>query len=154
MIEGPNYRLQIRGTGDNTEILKYQEKDNRIEYIGPLSRHELTQLQKKATLLVNPVSPEQEFTRFFFPSKTMDYMASGTPTVMFKLDCLPVEYTNYLYFFKETAPESMSDTLKSICEKDSGELSSFGANASQFIKENKNPYKQVKKIILLFESLF
>lgn len=153
-IKDPNYKLQIRGTGDNTEVIDFQAKDLRIEYIGPLSKRELTQLQKNATLLVNPVSPEQEFTRYFFPSKTMDYLASGTPTVMFKLDCLPAEYYDYLYFFDNTSAESMAETMKKICSKSRSELNDFGANAANFIISQKTPQKQVKIIIELFKQLF
>lgn len=154
IIKDPNYRLQIRGTGDNTLILNYQEKDSRIEYIGPLSRHDLVQLQKDATLLVNPVTPDKEFTRYFFPSKTMDYLASGTPTVMFKLDCLPSEYDNYLFFFEDTSAVSMSETLKNICERDQKDLDDMGTKAAEFIRSQKNPQKQVEKIINLFSQLF
>lgn len=152
-IKDPNYRLQIRGTGDKTEVVEFQKRDSRIEYIGPLTKRELTQLQKSATLLVNPVLPEQEFTRYFFPSKTMDYLASGTPTVMFKLDCLPAEYNEYLFFFEDSAPESMSATLREICETEQSELNKFGARAANFIFTSKTPKKQVEKIVTLFKRI-
>lgn len=153
-INDPDYRLWIRGNGDNSSVLEKSQKDNRIKYIGPLSKRELISLQKKATILVNPVSPDKEFTRFFFPSKTMDYMASGTPTVMFKLECLPEEYYQYLYFFDKPTPESMAYTIKKICEKSEEERDTFGIKASRFIKAEKNAHKQVEKIKNLMEGLF
>lgn len=153
-IQDENYRLWIRGTGDNSLVLEKAKNDDRIEYIGPMSKSELNSLQKKATVLVNPVTPDREFTRFFFPSKTMDYMASGTPTVMFKLDCLPAEYDEYLFFFRDSNAISMAETLKDICEKDPDDLELFGKRASSFIFNNKTPKKQVAKILELFQALF
>ncbi len=153
-IKDANFRLWIRGTGDNTDILARAQKDPRIKYIGPLSKKELIELQMKATVLVNPVSPENEFTKYFFPSKTMDYLASGTPTVMFKLECLPGEYYEHLYFFDDTTATSMANTLISICSTKREELNVFGEKAATFIREEKNGYKQVKKIKEMFESLF
>lgn len=153
-IKNPEYRLWIRGTGDNTEILTRAQEDSRIKYIGPLSKKELIELQKQATLLVNPVSPENEFTKYFFPSKTMDYLASGTPTVMFKLECLPTEYNNYLFFFKEPTANSMAETIESICNSGKDNLNSFGKAASSFIRDEKNAFKQVEKIIDMFNGLF
>lgn len=154
LIKDPNYRLWIRGNGDNTTILEKIRNDNRIRYIGPLSRGELVELQKKATLLVNPVSPDQEFTRFFFPSKTLDYLASGTPTLMFDLECLPKDYHAFIYFFSNTNVDSMAETMRSLCEKDQKELDSFGFKASEFVKQEKNSFKQVAKIKELFDALF
>ena len=154
LINRQDYRLWIRGTGDNTSIIERSLVDPRIKYIGPLAKQDLLRLQKTATLLVNPVSPEQEFTNYFFPSKTMEYMASGTPTVMFKLNCLPSDYYQYLYFFEEPTPKSMAKTIMSICEKSDTELNDFGSRASSFIRENKNAYRQIKKIKTLFEGLF
>ena len=153
LIKSPDYRLWIRGNGDNSRILEKASADNRIKYIGPLSKEELVVLQKKATLLINPVPPEEEFTKYFFPSKTMDYLASGTPTVMFKLDCLPSDYYEHLFFFKEHTPQSMADTIESICNKNSVELDAFGENAVSFIKEKKNARMQVSKIVDLLRSI-
>lgn len=153
-IKDSNYRLWIRGTGDNSEVLARAQEDERIMYIGPLPKKELIELQKKATVLVNPVTPENEFTKYFFPSKTMDYLASGTPTIMFKLQCLPQEYYKYLYFFDEPLASSMATTIEMICNKSREELDSFGKEASLFIKKEKNASKQVEKIKTLFDSLF
>ena len=50
----------------------------------------------KATLLVNPRPTTEEFTIYSFPSKNMEYMASGTPLLTTKLPGMPEEYHQYV----------------------------------------------------------
>ena len=147
-IKDDDYRLWIRGNGETlAEVQERAKTDHRIVYFEQMSKEELLKLQRKATLLVNPVSPKQEFTRYFFPSKTMEYLASGTPTMMFNLDCLPKEYHEHLYFFENDTPESMSQRIQEVCSKSSDELKSFGEEASQFILNQKNAASQTGRVV-------
>nr|WP_320059180.1 glycosyltransferase [uncultured Bacteroides sp.] len=153
-INSNDYQLWIRGNGSTKDfILKKSKEDQRIKYFAQMSKNELNKLQKTATILVNPVPASSEFTQYFFPSKTMDYLASGTPVLMYELSCLPVEYKEYLYFFDSEEPQSMAKTIVNICSLSPDELRNKGEVASKFILNQKNPRVQVKKIINLIESL-
>lgn len=150
LIKDQDLRLWIRGSGSTeSKIREFILKDERISLIPQLSKKELLELEHKASLLVNPVSPRQEFTNYFFPSKTMDYLASGTPTMMHPLSCLPYEYKKYLYFFSGETPEQMAGDLMKFFSSPSGERALKGASASLFIQEEKTSKKQVKKILEL-----
>ena len=154
MIPNKEYRLWIRGNGACLDDVKSATKtDERIQYIEHLSKEDLLKLQKQATILINPVFSSQKFTRYFFPSKTMEYMASGTPTIMSKLDCLPKDYYPYLYFFDEESIEGIRDKIIEVCEKKQSELDEFGKRASEFIIKEKNEVKQSKKIVNLINSI-
>lgn len=154
LIESNDYRLWIRGNGEcKSMIMDAIKKDNRIEYFEPMSKEDLLKLQKRATVLINPVSSSQKFTRYFFPSKTMEYLASGTPTIMSKLDCLPEEYNNHIYFFEDESIDSIKNKIIEVCEKQQTELDSFGKSASDFIITEKNEKKQAKKIVDLINNL-
>lgn len=154
MIPNSEYRLWIRGNGACLNDVKLAaEKDSRIKYIEHLSKDDLLKLQKKATILVNPVFSSQTFTRYFFPSKTMEYLASGTPTIMSKLACLPEDYYPYLYFFDKESIEGIRDKIIEICEKPQLELDMFGKAASEFIIKEKNELKQSKKIVDLINRI-
>ena len=148
MIPNTDYRLWIRGNGTClNDVKEAAKKDSRIQYIEHLSKDELLKLQRRATVLINPVFPSQTFTRYFFPSKTMEYMASGTPTIMYKLDCLPKEYYPYLYFFEDESVGGIRDKILEICSKSQFELDTFGKAASEFIIKEKNELKQSKKVV-------
>lgn len=153
LIDDSNYRLWIRGNGDMFDIIKeHMSKDKRIVYFEPMSKRDLLVLQKKATILVNPVSDKQEFTKYFFPSKTMDYLASGTPTIMYPLKCLPEEYNNHLMFFKGISNTEMARDLMNACSLDSEALKAMGINAQCFILAEKNSKVQVRKIVELLQK--
>ena len=154
LISHPDYRLWIRGNGECKKmVLEAAKKDNRIVYFDSMSKKELLKLQKRATVLINPVFSSQTFTRYFFPSKTMEYLASGTPTIMSHLACLPQEYESHMFFFDDESVEGMKNKVMEVCEKPQAELDAFGKAASEFILNEKNEKKQAKKIVDLIKSL-
>ena len=94
----PDFCLQLCGCGELEEYIKRkQEDDKRIEYLGLVSRDKVLHLQSKASLLVNPRTPQGDFTKYSFPSKDIEYLASGTPALIYQLPGIPHEYYEYCY---------------------------------------------------------
>lgn len=153
-IDKSNYRLWIRGSGEMVaEIKERAKKDPRIIYFDPMSREELLKMERRATVMINPTPARLNFTKYFFPSKTMEYLASGTPTVMYRLGCMPKEYDDYVYYVDNEQVETLKNRLIEICEKPQKELDEFGAKARNFILTEKTPIIQCGKIIELLKSL-
>ncbi len=153
MTKNSNYRLIICGEGDTqNEILKMSKIDPRIIFKGILKREEILKMQKESHLLVNPRTPEGEFTKYSFPSKTMEYLASGTPTLLYKLSGIPEEYFNYCFSLEEQGIETLSHKIDEILNKSDEELTNIGKNARDFILEYKNPKNQCAKIINMILS--
>lgn len=154
IIKNSNYRLWLCGTGDAVPYInKAAAEDNRIEYKGVVGRTEIEAFMDKATLLVNPRHSDEEFTKYSFPSKTLDYMASGKPTLMSHLNCIPSDYDDYLNYFVSETKEGIAESIQNICEMDGASLIKKGECARSFILRNKNPYSQVNKIIQLVNEL-
>ena len=154
-IDKPDYRLWICGEGDcRAEIENRAKSDDRIRYLGQLSRCEVLELQKRATVLVNPRTSEGEFTKFSFPSKIMEYLASGTPCVMHRLKGIPEEYFQYCFISDKENADGLRDVILAVCEKEQSELDDLGRKAARFIKEQKNPTVQVKKIYEMFMKYY
>jgi len=152
-IDGDRFRLWLCGAGDAIGYIKEcMRKDNRIVYYGTVPESEIGVLQKKATVLVNPRHSNEEFTKYSFPSKTIEYMASGTPTLMCHLPSIPPEYDDYLYYFADESVEGMAKMMIHICEKPAEELANKGQRAREFIVTNKNAKKQTSKILVLLQS--
>lgn len=153
-IDKPNYRLWIRGNGDMVpEIKERAKKDPRIIYFDPMSREELLKMERRATIMINPTPPSLDFTRYFFPSKTMEYLASGTPTVMYRLGCMPKEYDEHVYYVDDERIDTLRDRLIEICEKPQVELDEFGEKAREFVLKEKSPYIQCGKIVELLNKV-
>lgn len=147
------YKLILCGNCSNHNLLnEYLDKDKRISYLGLVDKKEVAILQSRATVLVNPRHSGEEFTKYSFPSKTMEYMASGTPTIMCKLHSLPNEYLEYLFIFEDESIEGYKNKIVEVCSKPSDYLSNFGNMASNFIKSKKNEIIQAKKIVDLLSK--
>ena len=82
----------------------------------------------------------------------MEYLASGTPTLMCKLPSIPLEYYNHLFFFDDESVDGMSQKIVEICSLDKEFLKIKGESAAEFIKSYKNSSYQVKKIISMLMS--
>ena len=140
-------RLWLFGSGDLVnEIEKYEEKDIRIKYFGVVPNEHVVKEQLKATLLVNPRPSMEEFTKYSFPSKNMEYMASGTPVLTTPLQGMPQEYNDYVYLFEDETVEGMSKTLARILIQDKRELYDKGISAKKFVMKEKNNVVQAGKI--------
>lgn len=145
--KGDNYQLWLCGPGDIDMIRQYSKNDERIIYKGCLSHEEVLRLQKQATVLVNPRHSSDEFILYSFPSKTMEYMASGTPTLMSRLKSLPEDYLTHLFLFEDESIDGMSKMIKKCLDMDPVLLSDFGKKASDFILLNKTAEKQAQRIV-------
>ena len=76
----------------------------------------------------------------------MEYLASGTPTVMCHLPAIPKEYDQYIYYITDESSKGIKNKLIEVCEKPQIELDEFGRKAAKFIREKKNSKKQSQKI--------
>lgn len=135
------------------EILQRARKDCRIKYFGRVTREEVLTYEKKAALLVNPRSTKEIFTKYSFPSKTIEYMASGTPLLTTRLDGIPKEYFDYVFSVEDNDVEQIKEALADILHLTDEELRTVGKRARQFIKENKSAKSQAGRILNFLEKL-
>ena len=138
-LQDPNIELWLCGSGEmEEEIRTYAAQDSRIRFFGFLPHEEAVQLQKQATVLVNPRTNQGEYTKYSFPSKTMEYMASGRPVMMFRLDGIPGEYDPFLTYIPEERAASIRDTVESLRKLSPSELDAMGTRGREFVLKNKN----------------
>lgn len=148
MLKDQEAELWICGAGEaENEIKEMSQKDKRIKFYGFLPLSEVEKLRAQASVLVNPRTNDGEYTKYSFPSKTMEYMASGVPVVMYKLDGVPDEYDEYLTYIKDDSVDTMAQTLSNILALPAEERLSIGARARAFVLENKNKKIQSFKIL-------
>lgn len=152
-IEDESIQLSIYGHGDLKEYLKECSiKDNRVRYFGVVHNKEVVEAQLKATLLVNPRPTHEDFTKYSFPSKNMEYMVSGTPVLTTKLPGMPKEYYNYIFLIEEENVDGIEKALRKIISMDEEEQSALGAQAKKFVLENKNNMVQSKRILKFIDK--
>ena len=147
-VPGQNYELMLCGLGNAEPIIKeYSDHDSRISFLGKVPHDQVLQLQQQATLLVNPRQNNEEFTKYSFPSKTMEYLASGVPVVAYKLDGIPDEYDEYLNYVEDNSAQRLADKLVQICEMDEASRAEMGKRGADFVMKNKNAVVQTRRIL-------
>ena len=145
--------LWICGEGDARSVVEEAAlHDSRIKYFGQVPRDRAVQLQMEADVLVNPRPPD-EYTKFSFPSKVLEYMAAGKPLIMFSLEGIPSEYSGYYISPAVVDSDSLSRCMADIFDASPSSRLSMGFEARNFVVKNKTPHAQVSKIIDLIERV-
>lgn len=149
MLQNNDYRLMICGSGSADDAIRMISKeDKRIIFKGNIDRKEVIELQRNADLLVNPRMPEGRFTRYSFPSKTAEYLASGTPVLLYKLPGIPDEYYQYCFSLNEKdGIDILAQTIDKILSMGKADLKEITQAARQFILKEKSNVVQCKRII-------
>ena len=151
----PNTELQIYGSGDYEQKLKaLAEQHENVKYLGVAANDDIVKAEIAATLLVNPRPSHEDYTKYSFPSKNMEYMASGTPVLTTRLPGMPEDHKPYVYFIEQEDAEGIKAALQQIFSQDEQTLHTFGAKAKDFILEEKNNRAQAAKVIAFVKKSF
>lgn len=152
MLEG-DYELHIYGYGDYVPDLEAHSKnDPRIKYFGRVSRDEILVKEKEASLLINVRNSDDEFTKYSFPSKTMEYMLSGTPLLTTKLPGIPEEYFEHCIGLQNNEPSEIKVAIEEFFALEEVERRGIGASAAEFISTEKNQSVQAKRVLDFLRS--
>lgn len=154
LIDGSDYRLTIAGKGDGEDMIKkYAAKDPRITYLGFITPSEVERQQQMATVLINPRTSDQKFVKYSFPSKNMECLASGKPYIAHKLICNPPEYDDHIQYPEDESDAALAAKIVEICEMSKEQRDAIGRRAREFILREKNPKKQMEKIVRMMDAL-
>lgn len=154
LIEDENYELWICGSGEaEREIEKRVKEDNRIRFFGFCSSESVAELRTQASVLVNPRTNDGEYTKYSFPSKTMEYLASGVPVVAYKLSGIPDEYDNYLNYVPDNSVEMLTRKIVEVCEDSQGTYEKKAQYGKSFVEQSKSPSAQAKKIVDMLDGI-
>lgn len=144
----PDSELHIYGDGEyKDELLKVCKKNSNIKYFGLKPNSYIVKEQQKATLLVNPRPSDEEFTKYSFPSKNMEYMASGTPALMTRLPGMPEEYLEYVYILEDESIDGMAEKMKEILNLSKEENMEKGRKAKEYVLKKKSNINQAERVM-------
>lgn len=148
-----NTKLLIYGAGPYAKTLEeICSEHNNVEYRGLCPTEQILEAERSATLLVNPRPTAEEFTKYSFPSKNMEYMASGTPLLTTRLPGIPDDYAPFVFYFDEESVGGFVNKLKEVLAKTDEELQAFGMNAQAFVLHQKNDIAQAGRILNLIQQ--
>lgn len=149
----PEYELWICGHGGMVDAIKaYGQKCPNIKFWGFVAQKEALTMQANATALLNPRQPTGIFTRYSFPSKTLEYMRSGKPVLCCKLEGIPSDYDQYLQYMPEGA-EGIVQSVHDLMKLSDVQRKQIGEKGRNYVLQHKNPQGQCEKLIALLRSL-
>ena len=142
--------LDIYGKGPmESDMKSYTANDPRIHFHGMVPIEEAVKAQRSSFLLVNPRPTKEEFTKYSFPSKNMEYMATGVPLLTAVLPGMPKEYYPNVFLFEDESANGLYQKMNEILSMPINEVKERGMKGKKFVMDNKNNIRQAERVINL-----
>lgn len=148
--------LWLCGTGSMQQaVAQAAEQTDNIRYFGAVAHQKALNMQQRADLLINPRRPDCAFTRYSFPSKTLEYMLSGTPVLCYRLEGIPQEYDAYLHYMDAAGgAEGITEQIdKLLFQLPKDELADIAENGREFVLTKKNAQAQGQRVLAFLRTL-
>lgn len=132
-LDHPDVVLRTLGRGELAEAIDAAaQTDRRVEPTRFATRQEVLAEYRRASVLVQPRPVDQDFVRYSFPSKLMEYLASGTPVISTRLPGIPAEYGDHLHWADDTA-DGLANAIEEVLDLTADERRRRGAAARDFV---------------------
>lgn len=153
-LPDPDARLLIAGRGSLEPLLKQAAAlDPRIQPQGYLDANGMAKLYQRASVLINHRSDARIDSRYVFPSKLIEYLATGTPIISTVFRSLRQEYQPYLVLLPDETPAALTLALQTV--KHDPDSSQQRARAGQnFVLQEKSWERQGHRIARFIDLLF
>ncbi len=146
----PKAQFWIYGRGNaEKELKKLSETYSNIRFFGFAAQETVAKARNACDFLINPRRPTGTFTRYSFPSKTVEYMAAAKPVIMYKLEGVPDEYDAYLNYLTGTHPQQIAEQLREIFATDYKSLQEKAEAGRAFVLAEKSGVGQAKRILTM-----
>ena len=152
-VSDKNAELWICGSGDSEVSIK--EASNRnpsIKFFGLVDSQTALQMQRQATILVNPRTSEGEYTKYSFPSKTMEYLLSGKSVIINRLPGIPEEYYQYVFTPKDESVDALAECINRVLTLEVNDRVSKAKSGREFVVSQKNSKIQVSRILEMINN--
>lgn len=147
LLEGDKWQLRIAGTGPlNANVEGAVTRDQRIEWLGSIPFASVLDLYAEADVLINMRLTKKIKSDFFFPSKMMEYLASGTPVITTCTGHAEEEYGSFVFLLRDESPSGLATVVREVASKSPDELRAYGARAREYMCANKSWRVQGRRI--------
>ena len=138
----------ICGSGpQEKEIVNVASNSNKIKFLGRKSHNEVLEMEKQVKILVNLRDPSNMLTEYSFPSKIIEYLASGAQVISTRLKGIPAEYFDYLTPLNSIDVGNLTQLIDHIISLPDDLFYSKAKDNLEYLKTKKSPTAQSKKIL-------
>ncbi|NLW13526.1 MAG: glycosyltransferase family 4 protein [Trueperella sp.] len=136
LLPNTGFRLQIAGRGHLEDLVrKASDDDPRIEYHGYLSHDAVLEMYKGASVLLNMRLTSRINTRYFVPSKLMEYLATGVPIITTRIPHVE-RYAEFVYVLDSETPEALAAMIRRVARLNPEDRLEIGRAARAFAANN------------------
>ena len=140
-------RLKVAGTGPlQTIVEQAARQDPRVEFLGLLDSAGVTNLYAEADILLNIRLTKTMNTRYFFPSKLIEYLGSGIPTITTRVAHAETEFADFAYILSDESPQGLADLITFVGSQSPEERSQIALRAREYISTYKTWDAQAAKV--------
>lgn len=147
-LESSDYRLWVTGDGPlRSSVEAAAATDSRVTYWGFSPYAEVLSLMAKATVLINPHSTTHKSARYVFPSKLIEYLATGKPVISTaSVPEVKEQYGHVMFVVQEATPEALATQIRHVAALSRRDLSLMGARARSYVLARKSWSMQGRRI--------
>ena len=88
-----------------------------------------------------------------FPSKTLEYLRSGRPTLCYALEGIPEEYGQYLIYIQQSGADGIRQAVQEWLQKPAAEREARGRSGREYVLQQKNPKAQCNALLSLLRRM-
>ena len=148
LIDDSEASLHICGGGElKSYVEEMCKKDLRIHYYGVVSAEKANEILQQADILVNPRQNDDEYTKFSFPSKNIEYLMTGNAVVAYMLDGIPKEYASFFNVPKSNQIESLAEAMRKAMNESPVERAKKNKMIRDYIESHCGASSVAKQIV-------
>lgn len=130
------YKLFISGHHGNIKMIAEAiAGDKNIIFLGGITNDECLAYEKGAIACINPRPFSEDLDRYSVPSKTLEYLTSGNPTLSVKNSKLQKTLGDYIIWIKSSTEKNIEAALKHVVSLTKKERDILGKNAEKKVLE-------------------
>lgn len=149
-ISDPEAQLDICGGGELNEYVKScAEIDNRIHYHGVVLAEEASRILGSADVLVNPRLNDDEYTKYSFPSKNIEYLLTGNAVIGYLLDGMPLVYREFMIIPENDTVHALKEAIENAFNETNQSRDARKKKALIYLNNNCTPFETAKKMYML-----
>jgi glycosyltransferase involved in cell wall biosynthesis len=154
IMRGAKVRLVIVGDGPlRQSVLTAAAHDPRLEYRGLVSFEEVLELYNQADVLLNVRLTRAVNTKYFFPSKLMEFLATGRPVISTCTGHLRDEYGEFCYLLEDETATGLAEMLGLVATDSWAERARRGHSGRAYMSREKTWDTQAARLAAYLNSL-
>lgn len=146
LIDNSNIKVVFAGQGNDVPLIEQAaNNDDRIEYLGMLSLEKLFEVYERADVLLN--LRIEENVDFHFPSKLLEYMATGKTVVSTPIAHAERDYGDYIEILHDVSSNGLASMFLDICQTPKQQLYERGKVTREFMLSKRTWNYRTSEII-------